>query len=117
MKKELVAAVIAVTAAGSAGAANYDGFISNVTPVNGRVYIIVSGGHFDGTASTCYVNTSYMIYSFDGTTPVGKQLLAVALAAKAMKGEIYTFSDGSCLQGNPYSGAGSENIFGIDYKG
>ena len=117
MRKLLIAAALVGTAAGSASAANYNGFVTNVAPVNGRVYIVVSGGGFDGAASTCYVNAASMIYSFDGTTPAGKLIMAAALTAKATKAQVYAFSDGSCLPGNPFTGSGSENIYGIDYKG
>jgi hypothetical protein len=113
------AAVIALLfAACAANAANYQGIIGNVTPYNGRLFISVNSGGFDGAASTCFTNATSMVYSVDASTVTGKAILAVALSAKLTSKQVYVFGDTTCpAGGNPYNGTGSENMVGIDLKG
>ena len=116
MKK--IAAAALLLAAFGANAASYQGLINNVTPNNGRLFIAVNAGGFDGAGSSCYAVTTTMIYSVDLSTATGKALLAVALSAKLTGKQVYVYGDGTCATvGNPYDGKGSENMTGIDLKG
>ena len=114
-----IAAAVLLLAAGAANAANYQGFITNVTPVNGRLFISIGGGGFDGgTPSTCYTSSTSMIYSIDVSTANGKAVLATALSAKLTGRQVYVYGDGTCpAGGNAYDGKGSEAMAGIDLKG
>ena len=114
---KIAAATALLLAACAANAANYQGFIGNVTPYNGRIFISVAGGNFDGAASTCYVDTT-MVYSVDASTAMGKAILAAALSAKLTARQVYVYGDATCpAVGNPYNSRGSENMMGIDLKG
>lgn len=116
--KNAIAAGALLLAAGAADAANYQGVIGNVTPNSGHLFITVNSGGFDGSASTCFAYSGYMVYSVDVSTATGKALLATALSAKLTNKQVYVYGDGSCAAfGNPYNGAGSENMVGIDLKG
>jgi len=107
----------AFSASSVAIAASYQGTVSNVTPYNGKVYVVVSSGGFDGTASTC-PSGSGMIYSIDPTTPFGRSLVAVSLSAKLTGRLVYAIGDGTCAGGSPFppTGAG-EGLVGLDLKG
>jgi len=112
-----IAACALLLAAGAAHAASYQGLIGNVTPHSGHLFTVNSGG-FDGAASSCFANSGYMVYSVDVSTATGKALLATALSAKLTNKQVYVYGDGTCAAfGNPYNGAGSENMVGIDLKG
>jgi hypothetical protein len=103
---------------GEAHASSYQGTIQNVTPFGSRVFVTLTSGGFDGSASPCYTTAGPMVYSFDPSTALGKSIMATALSAKLTGKLVYVYGDGSCpsLQ-NPYNGQGSENIQGIDLKG
>ncbi len=116
MRKIATAALL--FAACAANAANYQGVVVNVTPNNGRVFLAINSGGFDGAASTCFSSPTAMVYSIDVSTAIGKAVLATALSAKLTGRVVYVFGDGTCpAGGNPYNGAGSENMSGIDLKG
>ena len=101
-----------------AHASSYQGTLTNVTPYNSLVFLGVSGGGFDGGASSCFANATSMVYSFDPSTAQGKAILAAALSAKLTGRLVYIYGNAVCPgAGNPYNGQGSENMIGIDLKG
>ena len=100
----------------AAMAANYQGTISNVTPFNGKVFVIVSGGGFDGPSGTCPSGSS-MIYSADPSTIFGRTLVAVALSAKLSGRLVYAIGDGVCTGGSPFPNGVGEGLLGVDLKG
>jgi hypothetical protein len=119
MKKRVNAAVAMAIFAGmvgTAGAARYQGTVSNVTPYNNLVFVAVSGGGFDGPASTCYSSSNGAM--FDPSTAVGKAITATMLTAKVTGRLVYVYGDATCpATVNPYDSQHSENMVGVDLKG
>jgi hypothetical protein len=107
---------ISLVSAG-ADAANYQGTVTNVSPFNGKVYVVVSGGAFDGQKSACPNNTSSMLYSIDPSTPYGRALLATVLSAKLSGRLVYAVGDGTCSTGSMFPGGSAEGLIGVDLKG
>jgi hypothetical protein len=103
----------------SAHAANYQGVVSNVTPYNGRIYVAIGEGGFDGAASACAVGSvgMGMIYAIDPATAFGRSLVTVALAAKLTGKLVYAIGDGACAAGAPFPGGTGEGLAGMDLKG
>ena len=94
--------------------AQYQGTVANVTPYNGKVYVVVSNGNFSGDAGSCPAGNA-MIYIIDPATPFGQSLVAVALSAKLTGRLVWAVGDGVCSGGSPY-GLG-EGLSGMDLKG
>ena len=112
------AAFLALVITSPAESANYEGIVTHVAPLNGKVYVALGGGAFDGPASACQGNYgSSMVYSIDPNTPFGRSLVAVALSAKLSGLLVYAMGDGSCAWGNPFPGAMNEGMVGMDLKG
>jgi hypothetical protein len=103
--------------ASSAHAANYQGIVSSVTPYNGKVYVAIGDGGFDGAASACAYGGVAMVFSIDPNTAFGRSLLAVALAAKLTGKVVYAVGDGACAAGSMLPGSSSEGLAGLDLKG
>lgn len=104
-------------AGSTAIAASYQGTVSSVTPYQGKVYVVVSNGGFDGAASNCPFGSA-MIYSVDPATPFARSLVAVSLSAKLTGRLVYAIGDNTCGGGAPYPPTGSgEGLVGLDLKG
>lgn len=118
MEAQFMGKVIALWASAlfgwSAAAASYQGTVQNVTPNNGKVYVRVVNGYFDGATSAC-ASSGTMIYAIDPSTPFGRSLVAVALAAKLTSTLVYAIGDGVCVGGAPYGNG--EGLVGLDLKG
>lgn len=102
-------------AGSTAIAASYQGTISSVAPYQGKVYVVISNGYFDGAASSCPFGSA-MVYSIDPATPFGRSLVAVSLSAKLTGRVVYAIGDNTCAGGAPFPGAG-EGLVGMDLKG
>lgn len=92
----------------------YQGYVTNVFPfdhMNGRVYIVVSGGSGD---SPCVRNDHYWI---DPNSAIGKSFVATAIAAKLTNKLVWVGGDDSvsCHSGSPLDGA--QKVMAIDLKG
>lgn len=74
-------AIAALIGSSAASAATYQGTITNVAHLDGKVFVLVQSGSFDGAASQC-VGGNGMVYWGDPTPPLGRTLVAVALPAK-----------------------------------
>lgn len=83
--------------AASAQAANYEGKIVSVFSANGKVYVVVNSGAFDGAPSPCTSQSGMMIYALDPASSFGRALFAVALTAKVSERRVYVAGDGVCL--------------------
>ncbi len=100
-----------------ATAGSYQGLVTNVTPFNGKVYVVVANGGFDGAASSCATGNG-IVYSFDPATPFGRSLLAVSLSAKLSGVLAYAIGDAICNGGSPFPPTGiGEGLIGMDLKG
>jgi hypothetical protein len=99
-----------------ATAANYQGTVSHVMPYNGKVYIVIQNGSFDGAASACPFNGASMVYGIDLSNAFGHALEAVALSARLTGKLVYAVGDGNCIAGNPFAGSTSESLAGLDIK-
>lgn len=110
------AAVAALICSSAANAANYQGTISNVAPLDGKVFVVVQSGYFDGAASQC-VSGNAMVYGVDPATPFGRTLVAVALSAKLTGKLVYAIGNGVCAVGSPFAPGNSEGLAGMDLKG
>jgi len=60
----------------AADAANYQGTITNVAPLDGKVFIVVQSGNFDGAVSQC-ISGNAMVYWVDPATPFSRTLVAL----------------------------------------
>ena len=92
----------------------YQGYVTNVFPVdhmNGRVYIVLSGGNGDSPR----VKDNH--YWIDPNSAVGKSLVATALTAKLTNKMVWVGGDGAipCHEGWPADGA--QKATSIDLKG
>lgn len=118
-KKKLLlsAAFLAFAVTSPAESASYQGTVTNVSPYNGKVYVVIAGGAFDGPASTCAGTSSAMVYSIDPSTSFGRSLVAVAISAKLSGRLIYAMGDNSCAWGSPFPGSMNEGMVGMDLKG
>jgi hypothetical protein len=111
----ICAAALALSAVGSAHAANYQGTVTSVFPYNGAVFVVLNGGGFDGPASVCLAGGN-MVYRIDLTTVFGRALMATALSAKLSGKQVYAAGDGVCA-GTPYGASSAEGLVGMDLKG
>jgi hypothetical protein len=102
----------------SVHAAAYEGYVTNVGPYNGTVYVVVGNGAFSGGTSSCPAGAN-MIFSipFNPASDFGKSLMAVALSAKISGRLVYATGNGVCQIGNPYNGGGTEGLVFLDLKG
>jgi hypothetical protein len=100
-----------------ADAAAFEGVVASVFPAQGRVFVVVHRGLFDGGAGSCPYESGAMVYVLDPSTPIGRAMFAVALSAKLSDRKVYAAGDGICVP-TPYSpGISAEGLVGIDLKG
>ncbi len=92
-----------------ANAGSYQGYVTNVFAVDGRVHIKLDTGA--GT-SQCGAGTAYYI---DVGTEFGRAMLSIAIIAKTTQTLVWVAGTDSCLVGTPYNG--SEALAQIDLKG
>lgn len=101
-----------------ASAAAYQGTVVSVFPYNGIVYMALTGGGFDGAATSCQTGINdVMLYAVDPGTSYGRILVSTALAAKVSGKLVYAVGNGVCGNGNPYNGRSYETLLGLDLKG
>jgi len=101
---------------GLASASSFQGNVTNFSPSNGKVFVVVSGG-FSGAATACANNSaSLMMYWIDPATAYGRALMATALSAKLTDKLIYLQGDGTCTSGSVFGREG-EALTTTDLKG
>lgn len=98
----------------SANAASYQGTVSHVWAFQGKVYLIVDNGAFDGSPGSCPTSSNAMQYVMDPATPYGRALMSIAMTAKVTGRLIYVAGDGACTSG---PGGTAEGIVHMDFKG
>ena len=98
----------------SANAASYQGTVSHVWAYQGKVYLIVDNGGFDGSPGSCPSSANAMQYMMDPATPYGRALISIAMTAKVTGRLIYIGGDGICTNG---PGGTAEGIAHMDFKG
>lgn len=94
-------------------ATSYQGTVSNVFAISGKVHVRVSDGQFDGAQGAC-PNGSAMWYSVDPNTAYGRSLIAIAMSAKLSARLVYVGGNGVC---DSSTGIPSETMTLIDFKG
>lgn len=113
----LMILMFGVVANPSVFASVYQGNVLSVYPYNGMVYVLVGGGAFAGSATSCNIGIDGMIFVLDQGTPFGRTLLATALTAKVSGKIVYATGNGNCGNWNPYNGLSNESLIGMDLKG
>ncbi|MDZ4077075.1 MULTISPECIES: hypothetical protein [Hydrocarboniphaga] len=97
-------------------AAVYQGYISNISASNGKIYIVLSDGGFQGgNSGSCPLSPSTMSFSIDPNTAIGRAQISLALTAYSAKSLVWTTGDGICATGSIY-GAAAEGLSYIDLK-
>ena len=91
-------------------ASAYQGYVTNVFALRGKVQITLNGGNFDGPAAVCGGNAASIGYVADPATPYGRTLVALALSAKLTGRLVWVGGDGNCT-------TGVENLNNLDLKG
>jgi hypothetical protein len=109
-----LALITLLCAALSANAASFQGIVSHVWGAQGKIYLIVDNGAFDGSPGSCPASANSMQYVMDPATPFGRALISIAMTAKVTGRLIYVAGDGNCAG---WAGGTAEGIVHMDFKG
>lgn len=114
-KRTSIVALCALFLCPPAMAAAYQGIVTNVAPQDGKVYVLIDNGFFDGAPSSCARAAGDMVYAIDPGTAFGRAQLAVALSAKLTGRVVWIAGDGVCTAGSVFGS--SESLTVLDLKG
>lgn len=116
MKKYLLFITIFLsTFAVNAWASDFYGYVAGIFVINGKVFVSVNNGSFNGAISPCSSSSDSGYYIIDINSTFGKMEYANVLAAKATGHRVYVHGDGSC-NGNAYGAVGAEIMLGVDLR-
>lgn len=117
LKKPLISlvSILSMTLSAQVLASDFSGLVMGIFAINGKAYIAMGNGSYNGPVSPCSAATDSAYYMIDLSTPFGRVQYSNALAAKVTGHRAYAHGDGSC-NGNPYGGAGAEVMLGIDFR-
>ncbi len=109
----VVVPLLVLIAQSSAHASAYQGKVVNVMATNGgsQVLVTMQEGNWDGPPAACGAGADGRVtYIFDSTTPAGRVLMAIAMAAKLSGRLTWAGSGSGCSQGY-------ETLNALDIKG
>ena len=101
---------VLVFSSNSAFATAYQGYVSGVFALDGRVMIRLTGGYYDGATASCGGDANQVNYMADPAAPYGRVIISIALGAKLSGRLVWARGDGAC-------GSGFEGINALDLKG
>ena len=116
-KKLLVSliSILSMTLSVPVLAADFSGLVLSIFVINGRAYVAMGNGSYNGPVSPCSPAADNAYYMIDLNTAFGRVQYSNALAAKVTGHRAYAHGDGSC-NSNPYGGPGVEVLLGIDLR-
>ncbi|WP_323141132.1 hypothetical protein [Massilia phyllosphaerae] len=117
MKKYLIffMAMFLSAFAANAWASDFYGYVAGIFVINGKVFVSVNNGNFNGAISPCSSSSDSGYYIIDINSTFGKLEYSNVLAAKATGHRVYVRGDGSC-NGNAYGAVGAEIMLGVDLR-